>query len=202
MTAVRSDLVIAQGETFERIIRWEMPPFVYKAITGITAAAPAVVTAIGHGLATGWRVAVVSVVGMTEINAKHSPVRDSEMVQVTVTDADHVSLNTVNSAGFSPYVSGGYLQYSTPVDLTGYHARMEIKDRIGGTIRLTLTDQTPDFRIVIDNSAHTISLGISAVDTAGLTWDTGVYDLEMVSPAGKVTRIFSGKVTVSKEVTT
>lgn len=202
MAAVRANLTIYQGETFERIIRWEMSPFVYKAITGITNAAPVVITAVGHGLATGWRTAVASVLGMVEINAKHAPARDSELVQVTVVDVDHVSLNTVNSAGFGVYVSGGYLQYSTPVDLTGYHARMEIKDRVGGTILLTLTDQTPDFRIVLDNAAHTITLNINAVDTAALAWQSGVYDLEMISPAGRVTRIFSGKITVNREVTT
>ena len=95
---VSAELVIQEGETFIRVIRWETPPFVYKAITGITRAAPAVVTALGHGLKSGWRVAVVSVLGMTEINARHSPPRLNEFVQVIYVDDDHVELNTVNSS--------------------------------------------------------------------------------------------------------
>ena len=67
------DLCIPQRETFTRILRWSLLPYIYKAITGITATAPAVVTAVGHGLPDGWRVAVVSAGGMRQINAGHNP---------------------------------------------------------------------------------------------------------------------------------
>src|SRR4051812_26084766 len=111
MAAKVQALEIREGETFQRVIRWGEPPSIYKPITGITNAAPAVITAIGHTLKTGWRVAPMSVLGMTEINAKHTPPRDSEYKQVTFVDADHVSLNTVNAADFSVYESGGYLAF-------------------------------------------------------------------------------------------
>jgi len=141
---------------------------------------------------------------MTEINAKYSPPRESEFKQVTKVSTDIITINDVNSSNFSDYTSGGYLQSFTPVDLTGYHAKMEIKDRIGGTILLTLSDQAPDNRITLDNTNHTISLRIDAVDTVSsvLTWTRGVYDLEMSGPTGAVTRIFTGNISVSKEVTT
>ena len=67
------NLQIRQGETFQRIIRWETPPFVYKSISAITRAAPARVTAATHGLTTGWRAVVVSANGMEEINAVNTP---------------------------------------------------------------------------------------------------------------------------------
>jgi hypothetical protein len=84
---------------------------------------------------------------------------------------------------------------------------MEIKDRIGGTILMTLGSEVlddPKQRITIDDVNHTISLRIDAVDTVAslLTWTKGVYDLEMTGPTGAVTRIFTGSVSVSKEVTT
>ena len=41
-----------------------------------------------------------------------------------------------------------------------------------------------------------------ATDTDDFTWKTGVYDLEMVSAAGAVTAILTGKVSVTREVTT
>lgn len=200
MAAKKLNLVIRQGETFQRIIRWEMPPYIYRPITAITKAGPASITATSHGLATGWRVAVVSVQGMTEINAVNNPPRESEFKQVTYVDANTVTLNTVNSAEYSTYTSGGYLQFYTPVDLTSYTARMDIKNKVGGTELLTLTDGNA--RIILNNTDHTITLTITAADTEILTFKTGVYDLELVAPTGTVTTLFTGNVSVTREVTT
>jgi hypothetical protein len=201
MAAKKHDFRVRQGETFQRIVRWETTPYIYKAITAITQTGPTAITAVGHGLKTGWRAAVVSAQGMLEINAVHAPPRDSDFHQVTVVDADHVTINAINSADFSTYTSGGYLQFFTPQDLTGYSARMMIKDRVGGTVLLSLTSAAPDNRIALDVTNNTISLTISAVDTAALTWTRGVYDLELVSLSGVVTTLFSGNVFVTKEVT-
>jgi hypothetical protein len=76
---------------------------------------------------------------------------------------------------------------------------MTIKDRIGGAILQALVSPTD---IVIDNVNHTITVTLTAVVTAGWTWTTGVYDLEMVSPTGVVTKIYKGTITVTKEATT
>lgn len=202
MAAKKLNLVIRQGETFLRVIRWETPPFIYKAITGIANSAPVLITAVAHGLASGWRVAVVSAGGMEEINAQNDPPREHEFKQCTYASPDTITINTVNATNFLPYTSGGYLQFYTPVDLSGYSARMEIKDRFGGTVLESLTSGAPDNRIALDNANHTITLTISAVDTALLTFVKGYYDLELVAPTGTVTTIFSGVVTVTKEVTT
>jgi len=197
--AKKLNLTVLQGDTFTRVIRWETLPFIYKAITAITQAAPAVVTAVGHGLKTGWRAAVVSVRGMRQINAENDPPRDSDFKQVTYVDPNTVSFNKINSADYNAYTSGGYLQFYTPVDMVGYTARMTIKDRIGGTALHTLTSPTD---IVIDNTEHTITVTISAVVTASWTWTSGTYDLEMVSPTSAVVKLYKGSITVSKEVTT
>lgn len=193
------NLTIRQGETFLRVIRWETLPYVYKAISAITAAAPVAITAPGHGLATGWRAAVVSVRGMKEINARNSPPRDSDFHQVTVTGADALTINDINSAEYSAYTSGGYLQYYTPVDLAGYSARLTIRDRVGGTVLKSLVSPTD---ITLDNANHTVTVTLSATDTAAFAFTKGVYDLELVSGAGAVTTLYSGNVAVTKEVTT
>jgi hypothetical protein len=194
------NLQIRQGETFQRIIRWETPPFVYKSISAITRAAPASLTVPSHGLTTGWRAVVVSSNGMEEINAVNVPPRDNEYRQVTVVDPNTLTFNTVNSADYTAYVDGGYLQYYTPVDLTGYTAEMDIKDKVGGTVLFTLN--TTNARIVIDSAAKTITMNVSAADTTLITWSRGVYDLEMYSPSGATTTIFSGNISVVKQVTT
>ena len=199
MSCEIENLELIKGKTFTRVVRWESTPFIYKAITGITKAAPAVVTATGHGVPDGWRVAIVSAGGMREINAKHNPPWDGEFRRATVLTSDTISLNEVNSAGFTTYTSGGYVQYYTPIDLTGYTARMKIKDRVGGTVLLSLTSE-----IVVDNAAKTITVTIAASVTELVTWTEGVYDLEMVSSdvVPVVTELLAGTVTVSDEVTT
>ena len=193
------NLTIVQGTTYELPVRWETDPIVYKPITGITKAAPCVITCPSYGAPDGWRVVIVSSLGMTQINAANSPPRESDYVVSTKLTGDTLELNTVNSAGYSTYTSGGYVQYNTPQDLAGYLARMDIKDKIGGTVLLSLT--TENSRIVLDNTTKTITLTISADDTAAITWKKGVYDLEMESSAGVVTALMYGTVTVTKEVT-
>lgn len=198
MTA-QTDLLIRQGKTFSRLLRWEAQPIVYKAITAITQTAPVRITAAAHGIPSGWRAAVTSVKGMCDINADE-PIRDSAYHKTTVIDVNTIEFNDVNAADFKAYTSGGYVQYNTPVDLTGVTARLMIKDKVGGTTLVTLT--TENNGIVIDDTAMTIRLVIAATATALYTWKKGVYDLEMISPDGTVTLLLSGNVAVEKEVTT
>lgn len=200
MAAANLDLQIEQGKTFLRVLRWESAPLVYKPISAITKAAPVVVTATTHGLPNGWRAAIVSVLGMTQINATNSPPRTPDFHRGTVIDANTVSFNDINAAGFSTYASGGYLVYNTPASLTGYTARMSIKDKVGGTELLRL--DTTNGRIALDTAAFTISLSVDATTSAAITWVNGVYDLELVSAGGVVTALIQGNVTVTPEVTT
>jgi len=155
-----TDFTILQGKTFTRVVRWEALPFVYKAISAITKAAPAVVTAPLHGVPTGWRVAVVSVQGMEEINASNPP-KEREFVRATALTSDTLELNSVNSADYTAYTSGGYVQYYTPVDMAGFTARMQIKTKVGGTVLAsTDIDDAPNnvISITIDNSGKTITV--------------------------------------------
>ena len=76
-----------------------------KTITGATQTNPVNLTIVGHGATTGKQLQVTSVVGMTQLNDK--------IYTVTVVDADHVTLNGVNGAAFTPYTSGGSATYGT-----------------------------------------------------------------------------------------
>jgi hypothetical protein len=86
----------------------------------------------------------------------------------------------------------------TPVDLSGYTARMHIRDKVGGTLLLELT--TENGRIEVDDILKEIRRTISADDTADITWRKGVFDLEMVQ-VDYVIKIDSGTVDVADEVT-
>ena len=106
---------------------------------------------------------------------------------------------------------------SNPVDLTGYQAKMQLKDSIGGSSTfLTLSSSlSPDGTgLNLSGSggnaaskpltSGSIGIFISHATSSNLTFGTAVYDLEIVSGSGNtavVTRLLQGKVNLSKEVT-
>ena len=204
--AATKDLTIQQGKTFTLALRWETDPIVRKAITVVSFAGGSPrITAVGHGAPDGWRCTLYGIKGPKQLNAANNPPRNDDYHAATVLDADTVELNDINPYDtqgneWPAYVSGGFLQYNTPMDLTGYTARLAVKDKIGGTVLLSLT--TENNGIVIDNAKKTITLTVEATATDDFTWTRGVYDLELISPAGVVTALITGRVSVTKEVTT
>jgi len=90
---------------------------------------------------------------------------------------------------------------SVPVDLTGYSARMQIRPYAeSDEVFLTLDSDSSNGGISFE-SDWIILIEISAADTATLTQYCGVYDLELESSTGVVTRLLQGSVTISPEVT-
>lgn len=85
-------------------------------------------------------------------------------------------------------------------NLTGYDARMQIRSTVStATILYELT--VSNGRIELSALAGQLRLNIPSAVTAAMTWRSGVYDLEIVSGAGIVTRIMQGNATLSLEVT-
>ncbi len=194
-------LIIRQGETFSHVIMWATEELVYKPITAVPSVAPLRLTVVSHELVTDVPVAITGVRGMTEVNADPEDVQEGDYRPATRIDQDTIELNSVNGAGFKPYISGGYIQYRKPVDLSSYPtARMTIKDRVGGTVLMELTSAAGD--IVISNTTKKITVVISDEDTAAITWKRGVYDLEVEAYDGTVVRLDWGTVEVSREITT
>lgn len=182
-----------QGSTFDEVIRWESPNKVYKPITSITKAAPTVITAPAHGLIPGLRTKVTNVLGMKEINSTDS------YLLVTDSTTDTITIGDLNSLGYTAYTSGGTLEYNAPVDLTGYTARLQVREKLTSDIVL-LELSTSNGGIVLNNTNKTIRLVYSATNTALLTFTSGVYSLEMEN-SGVVTTIMSGTISLVKEIT-
>lgn len=87
----------------------------------------------------------------------------------------------------------------TPVNLTGYTARMQVREKYTSTsAQVTIT--TENSGIVLDAPMGEIQLNVSASATAALAAKEYVYDLELVNN-GVVTRIIEGKFIVTPEVT-
>jgi hypothetical protein len=93
-----------------------------------------------------------------------------------------------------------YKEAGVAINLTGYTARMQVRATLESASTLVeLT--TANSRIALGGAAGTITLTISATDTAALTSGRGVYDLELVSGSGIVTRLLQGVATISRNVT-
>ncbi len=187
------EILIERGKTFVFDVRWEVKPLVYKAITAIDLShgAPRL-TVQGHGLVSGWSAAVARVVGMKQINAEGTPPKASDYRLVTVVDADTIEFNEMDATGFSPYVSGGFVQFYTPQDLAGYVGRFVVKDRIGGNVLLSSRVEDAPLNLAtvsIDLAEKKIVITIDADDTEGLPFRDGVAELEMESSTGVVTKL-------------
>lgn len=82
-----------------------------------------------------------------------------------------------------------------PRDLTEWSARGQIRDDI--------TDETPLYEwvdIVCDADGY-VTVAVTPAESSAWTWREGIYDIELVDPAGRVVRVAQGAVRVSPEVT-
>lgn len=85
------------------------------------------------------------------------------------------------------------------VDLTGYSARMQVREKHTSKSSVLSIDTSAGGLAVNDQGA--IDISISASTTANLVAKDYVYDLEIVSSGGIVTRLIEGKFMVTPEVT-
>lgn len=187
------EILITRGDTFTMEFRWATEVLTYKPITAISlASGPPRLTVTGHGIPDGWKVAVTRVGGMKQINAEDSPPGDDDYHEIRVIDANTIEFNNMDATGFSAYTSGGFLQFHTPQGLTGYTARMDVKDKINGTVLFSsqaANDPLDIIALAVDVANFKTTMTIEATDTAAITAKAGVTNLEMVSPTGVVTKI-------------
>jgi len=113
-----------------------------NAITGITAANPAVMTAVAHGWTANDMIYVSGVVGMTQVNTR--------WFRISNTAANTLRLNqgsAIDSSGFTAYTSGGTAQHLYQVALpVAWSASMLSSLRYrqsGDVITLTHPDAPP-----------------------------------------------------------
>ncbi|WP_322037990.1 hypothetical protein [Burkholderia cenocepacia] len=189
----QQDFCVSAGATFHPTVRWATDVLTSVPITGITQAAPPVITAAAHGVPNGWPVAVVSAGGMIQINATRYPPQGPDWQKSTVLSANTLALNGVNAANYSTYSSGGFLVYNTPAVLTGATATMTIWDNPDhtGTPLATLT--STGGQIAIDTTLMTLT---PKLQTAGLTWALGYYTFDVTDASGTVTELMRGTITI------
>jgi hypothetical protein len=90
----------------------------------------------------------------------------------------------------------------TPISLSGYSARLQVRRRYadqdaGITPLVSLTSGSG---LTLGGGAGTVAVVISAATTQAIPAGTYVYDLEVESAGGVVTRLIQGPCYVSAEV--
>ncbi len=90
----------------------------------------------------------------------------------------------------------------TPINLTGYGVEMAIREKVDSPSRI-ITLSSANGRIVFASPRSTgkITLVLASEVTAGLSFDTAVYDLVLTDPSGQRKRMLEGTVTFSRAVT-
>ena len=88
----------------------------------------------------------------------------------------------------------------TAINLTGYTAALQIRDTYAdSTTDLSLT--SPSGGITITAATGTIAVTATAAQTSAIPAGNYVYDLEITSSTGIVTRLVQGKISLSPQVT-
>lgn len=190
---IKLNLKIYQGSTFTQVLRWESSTKIYVPITNISKSAPVVITVPNHQIPVGWRAKVTNAGGMKEINLLDYNI-------VTAVEQDTVTFNQVNSLGFTPYTTGGVLEYNKPVPIQGLTARMQIREKLTSPTYVHELNTT-NGGIVFDNTLKTITLNIPDEVTATFNFTSAVYTLEFGSVNGDTYTFARGSISLDKEVT-
>lgn len=121
------------------------------------------------------------------------------MTTTTVNEGDKVNIKIKKGSTYEhtfTYVDSA----GAAKNVTGYSARMQIRGTIDDSSYIYQALSGGD--ITVGTTDGKITLSIPAATTAAWTFASGVYDIELVSPGGKVIPLVGvSRVTVTPEVT-
>lgn len=122
----------AVGESAAALKTFEWDVFELEATTALedaTQADPVVITATGHGLSNGDRVAIKGAGGMVEINDRIFTVQDVSGATFELCDDGGASpANDIDGTGFTAYTSGGTIQKANKTNIHSHR-----KFNVGGS---------------------------------------------------------------------
>ena len=193
-------LIITRGKTFEFGFLYAEDELLYLPIVGMPSKAPVRLTVPGHGVPDGWPVQVTCVKAPAELNTP-----DDESQLAKVVDANTIELNALNAHCWKAFSGSGVLVLNKPMDLTGWHCRAQVRDRVGGEVLFTWHSdpaESPDGEIEVDLAHSAFVLKMDAATAAALEWKRGKYDVEAIAPGGEVYALTAiSDVEVADEVT-
>lgn len=178
-------LTIVQGKRFLKVFRWPLETKSYKPISAMPQKTPVRFTVNGHGVPDGWTVKPTGIKGPSQLNDR--------LIAATVIDVNTLEFNALNAGDMPDYVSGGFIEFQQPVDLTDYTGRVVLKAAVTDAAPV-LELSSANGRLAIDVANSKITFDVAAADTAALTALSGTWDWEMtkagviVSPLGEIDR--------------
>lgn len=86
-----------------------------------------------------------------------------------------------------------------PWNFTGWGVRSQVRQSAGTAD--VLHEWSTALGTATADAAGYVTLIWDAATTSAWDWSEGVYDIELLSPGGKVIRLDAGRVTVNREVT-
>lgn len=95
---------------------------------------------------------------------------------------------------------------SNPIDLTGYGAKMQIKSTYADKnprtfLTLSSSLNADNTGLTLGGTTGSINIYVSAASSSAINFDAAIYDLEITSATGVVTRILEGNAKLNREVT-
>lgn len=208
--AEQIDITITRGKTFEFGFLYAQDEARQVLITAMPSKVPLTITVPGHGLPEGWPFWVSCVKSPLELNTAVSSgdvreVMSAEPHVAKPVDVDTIAIPGVVAACWKAFSGPGVLITCPPVDLTGWHCRAQVRDRVGGTVLYSWHSdpaEGADGVIEVDPLLGRFVLKMDAATAAGLTWNRGFYDVEAIAPGGEVYPVTAiSSVTVADEVT-
>lgn len=165
------------------VLKIETASAATKAITVVTNASPCVITAVGHGYATGDIVELAAIGGTIELNGR--------AYVITVASVDTFSLNGVDSTSYGVYTSGGTAAKKT-MTTVGNIKDFDIQQDPATDIDVTnLASTRKEFRVGLAGS-WTMTCGMDIDNT-----DTGQAELTDAQNDG-LDRVFTVTLSDSK----
>ena len=195
MAASKLNITIEQGATFSLGFNWYGAGKLCKLIEDLTPGCPTLITITSHGLPSTSPTPVM----ISHVQGAKRANTDGGMVKATYIDANsfYVDADTV---GQDYTANTGLVTWFAPSDLTGYSARMHIRENIDD---VTAIDELTSVggEITLSPTDGRIEVTIADDVTAAYDFDEAVYDLEVEDSGGATKRLLYGTVTLSKEVT-
>lgn len=192
------NIEIIQGAEFVKTLHWYGGGKLIQEIVSLTPGCPTQIEITSHGLPSTSKTPIL-IDGVKGAHKANTGLKKKDAVQATYVDADNFTVEA-HTRGQVYVVNTGCITWWQPKNLTGWTAELHIREKLTDVIQLvTLTSVAGDIVITIADAQ--IAFTIDTATTEALDFSGGVYDLELIDPAGEVTRILEGNVTLRKEVT-
>jgi hypothetical protein len=87
------------------------------------------------------------------------------------------------------------------IPLTGFNARLQIRERLSSTTALYSADSAIDANLSVTPLEGKIVFTLTGVQTSTFNFNRAVYDAEIYDSSDNILRFIQGEVVLSKEVT-